>query len=54
MVRYFDGLGKEVTNYVQTLEEQNNKLKREVSDLLNKLATYKHRSIPKTEKKQIE
>ena len=51
MVKYFDGFGKEVTGYVQTLEEENEKLKLEVKKLA---ASKKSRSAPKKEKKKVE
>ena len=52
MVKYFDGFGKEVTGYVQTLEEENEKLKLEVKKLV--ATSLRLRSIPEKEKKKVE
>ena len=53
MVKYFDGFGKEVTGYVQTLEEENENLKLEVKKLVASIE--KLRSTPKKkEKKTVE
>ena len=52
MVKYFDGFGKEVTGYVQTLEEENENLKLEVKKLV--ATVEKSRSTPEKEKKKVE
>ena len=52
MVKYFDGFGKDVTGYVQTLEEENSELKMKVTVLEDTLSAIK--STPEKEKKKVE
>jgi len=60
MVKYFDGFGKEVTGYVQTLEEEKEKLKEENWKLKMKVTVLEDtlsvsKSTPKKkEKKTVE